>query len=306
MDRIGFIGLGLMGQPMARRLLAAGYPLQVWNRTPEKARALVEAGASAAGSPAEVAASSDVVFTSLTDASACTSVLCGPRGILDGAHPGLVVIDVSSIGPEAARGLAASARERGVAMLDAPVSGGPKVAGEGRLGIMVGGPRATFGRCEPLLAHLGSMVLYVGESGAGVTLKLISNLVMGIAIHACAEAMVLAAKVGIDPQLVMQITSIPGTGPQTGAMATRGPRILQHNFFPPHFSTDNMYKDLSGALALADAVGVPLPAATAVREMLKAVKARGDGRIDSSAVVTVLEALADTKVGRSAEPPRPA
>jgi 3-hydroxyisobutyrate dehydrogenase-like beta-hydroxyacid dehydrogenase len=298
MERLGFVGLGLMGQQMARRLLGAGYPLAVWNRTPEKATPLLQAGAKWADGPRRVAEAADVVFTSLTDAAACQEVACGPGGILEGAHTGLILVDASSIAPEASRGLAERAATRGVAMLDCPVSGGPKVAGEGRLGIMVGGPRPAFEACEPILKHLGSLILYVGENGQGVTLKLISNLVMGIAIHACAEAMVLASKAGIDPQLVMDITSIPGTGPQTGAMLTRGPRIIQHNFFPPHFSTSNMYKDLTGALALADQVGVSLPAATAVRELLKAVKSRGDGHIDSSAVVTVLEAMANTTVGR--------
>jgi 3-hydroxyisobutyrate dehydrogenase-like beta-hydroxyacid dehydrogenase len=264
----------------------------------------VDAGAIWADGPRDVAKRAAIVFTSLTDAAACEQVVCGRGGILEGAEGGLVIVDVSSIGPEAARRLAGRARERGVAMLDAPVSGGPKVAGEGRLGIMVGGPRSAFERCEPILKHLGSLILYVGENGQGVTLKLISNLVMGIAIHACAEAMVLATKAGIDPQLVMDITSIPGTGPQTGAMLTRGPRILRHHFFPPHFSTANMYKDLSGALALADEVGVSLPAASAVRELLKAVKSRGDGHIDSSAVVTVLETMANTTVGSQGPEPR--
>ena len=300
MERIGFIGLGLMGHPMSRRLLAADYPVTVWNRTAEKAKALLEAGAKWAESARAVAEASDVVFLSLTDASACEHVICGAHGLLEGAHPGLVIVDASSIGPDAARAIAAAAAAKGVAMFDAPVSGGPKVAAEGRLGIMVGGPADRFPVCKPILQHLGSMILYVGENGQGVTLKLISNLIMGIAIHASAEALVLAAKAGIDPQLVVDITSIPGTGPQTGAMATRGPRILEHNFFPPHFSADNMYKDLSAALALADKIGVSLPAATVCRELLRAVKSQGNGHIDSSAVVTVLEAMASTKVAPKA------
>jgi len=296
MERIGFIGLGLMGQPMSRRLLDAGYPLTIWNRTAEKAKSLLAAGAKWAESPQALARASEVVFLSLTDAAACEEVLGGRQGLLEGAHPGLVIVDASSIGPDAARALATRAAAKGVSMLDAPVSGGPKVAGEGRLAIMVGGPADRFSACKPILEHLGSMILYVGESGQGVTLKLISNLVMGIAIHASAEALVLAAKAGIDPQLVIDITSVPGTGPQTGAMATRGPRILKHNFFPPHFSADNMYKDLSAALGLADKIGVSLPAATVCRELLRAVKSQGNGHIDSSAVVTILEGMANTKV----------
>ena len=193
--------------------------------------------------------------------------------------------------------IAERAKAKGVAMLDAPVSGGPKVAAEGRLGIMVGGPKETFQACEPLLKQLGSMVLYVGGNGKGTTVKLIANLIMGVAIQAAAESLVLAAKAGIDPQVIIDITSLPGTGPQTGAMATRGPRMMQHNFYPPHFSTDNMHKDLSGALRLAEKFGVSLPTASAAREMLRAVKSQGNGRIDSSAVVTVLEAMANTTIG---------
>ena len=295
MERIGFIGLGTMGEVMSRRLLAAGYPLTVWNRTREKGVHLVEAGAKWADSPAEVAGA-DVVITMVTDSAASEAVICGPQGVLDGAHPGLIVIDSGSIEPEASASIAERARARGVAMLDAPVSGGPKVAAEGRLGIMVGGPRETFQACEPILKRLGSMVLYVGENGKGTTLKLIANIVMGVAIQAAAESLVLAAKAGIDPQKVIDITSLPGTGPQTGAMATRGPRMIQHHFYPPHFSTNNMHKDLSGALRLAEKYGVSLPTVSAARELLRAVKSQGNGHIDSSAVVTVLETMANTTV----------
>jgi 3-hydroxyisobutyrate dehydrogenase-like beta-hydroxyacid dehydrogenase len=186
-------------------------------------------------------------------------------------------------------------------MLDAPVSGGPKVAAEGRLGIMVGGSKEAFQTCEPILKKLGSMVLYVGDSGKGTTLKLIANLVMGVAIQAVAESLVLATKAGIHPQLVVDITSLPGTGPQTGAMATRGPRMINHNFVPAHFSTNNMLKDLTGTLKLGEKYGVSLPAVSVAREMLRAVKAQNNGEIDSSAVVTVLEAMANIPVPASSK-----
>lgn len=283
---------------MVQRLMAAGYPLTVWNRTEEKAKPLIDEGAAWAGSPKEVAAASDVVFTMTTDAAASEEVICGPNGVLEGAHPGLIVIDSASIPPEASQAIAARAQEKGVALLDAPVSGGPKVAANGALGIMVGGPEDAFKTCEPILNELGKMVLYTGASGNGTTLKLIANLVMGVAIQASAEALVLAAKVGMDPQVVIDITSLPGTGPQTGAMATRGPRMIGRNFFPPHFSTNNMDKDLTGAIRLAEKFGVSLPATSAAREVLRAVKSRGEGEIDSAAVVTVLEAMADTSVAK--------
>jgi 2-hydroxy-3-oxopropionate reductase len=298
MERIGFIGLGVMGQVMSRRLMDAGYPLTVWNRTKDKGAPLIRDGAQWADSPKDLASVSDVVFTMVTDSSASEAVTCGAGGVLDGAHPGLVLIDSSSIEPEMSCSIAERAKARGVDMLDAPVSGGPKVAAEGRLGIMVGGPKATFQVCEPILKQLGSMILYVGKNGQGTTLKLIANLIMGVAIQAAAESLVLAAKAGIDPQLVIDITSLPGTGPQTGAMATRGPRMIQHHFFPPHFSANNMHKDLSGALKLAEKYGVSLPTVSAAREILRAVKSQGNGHIDSSAVVTVLEAMASTTVSR--------
>jgi 3-hydroxyisobutyrate dehydrogenase-like beta-hydroxyacid dehydrogenase len=298
--RIGFIGLGTMGVAMCRRLMATGSQLTVWNRTPARGEALLREGARWAASPKEVAAACEVVFTMVTDAAASEVVILGKAGILEGVHPKLVVIDSASIAPEASRAIAARVEAAGAAMLDAPVSGGPKVAAEGRLGIMVGGPAAAFDACKPILDRLGQMVLHTGANGNGTTLKLICNLIMGVAIEACAEALVLAAKLGIDPQVVIDMTSLPGTGPQTGAMATRGPRMVKHDFFPPHFSAANMDKDLTGVLRLAEAAGVSLPAASAAREMLRAVKSRGDGHIDSSAVVTVLEAMAATTLARPA------
>lgn len=293
---IGFIGLGTMGMVMARRLMSTGHALTVWNRTQSAGDPLVAEGATWAGSPRDVAAAADIVFTMVTDSAASEAVIGGPNGILEAARPGLIIIDSASIMPEDSQRIAARTMDKGVAMLDAPVSGGPKVAAEGKLGIMVGGPEEAFKTCEPILRHLGSMVLYTGGNGNGTTLKLIANLVMGVTIQASAEALVLAAKIGIDPQVVIDITSLPGTGPQTGAMATRGPRMIRHHFSPAHFSANNMDKDLTGALRLAEKFGVSLPTTSAAREILRAVRAQGNGHIDSSAVVTVLESMANTSI----------
>lgn len=301
---LGFIGTGAMGTALTRRLMASGYTVTVWNRTPAGAEASLKEGAKWADTPAAVARACDVVFSMVTDAAASRAVICGEHGVLAGAHPGLVVIDAASINPDDTRAISAECAARGVPMLDAPVSGGPKVAAEGRLGIMVGGDEAAFRQCEPLFAKLGAKVIYTGASGNGTTLKIICNLIMGVAIEACAEALVLAAKLGIDPQVVVDMTSLPGTGPQTGAMATRGPRMIAHQFTPPYFSAANMDKDLTGAIRLAERHGVSLPAASAAREILRAVKSQGNGHIDSSAVVTVLEAMAATSVAE-ASPRRP-
>ena len=290
MKRIGFIGIGLMGQHMARCLLEGGYPLTVWNRTGEKASSLLAAGAYWADSPKAVAQASDVVITMVTDSKASEGVICGTGGVLEGVHPGLILIDMGSIAPEVSRSIAARARAKGVSMLDAPVTGNPKVASEGKLGIMVGGPKETFETCLPILEKMGIKIVYVGENGKGSTLKLINNLILGIAIEAVAEAFVLATKVGIDPQKVIEITSVGGA--RTGAMETRGPRMARHEF-APHFSTNNMYKDLSSAMRLAEEAGVSLPAASISTEMLRAAKSQGKGDLDSCAVMTVLEALAN-------------
>jgi 3-hydroxyisobutyrate dehydrogenase-like beta-hydroxyacid dehydrogenase len=290
MQRIGFIGIGLMGKEMTRRLLEAGYPLAVWNRTKDKADPLVKAGAIWRQSPKALAEDAEVVITMVTDSAASEEVICGKDGVLEGVHPGLVLIDMGSIAPEMSRSIAARAKARGVPMLDAPVTGNPKVAADGKLGIMVGGPREAFDACLPILGKMGVKIIHVGESGKGTTLKLINNLIMGVAIQAVAEGLVLAMKAGIDPQKVVEITSVGGA--RTGAMETRGPRMIKRDF-SPHFSVNNMYKDLSGALKLAEEVGASLPATSIAREMLRAVKSQGNGNMDSSIVLTVIEAMAD-------------
>ncbi len=293
MQRVGFIGMGLMGSQMSRKILEAKYPLTVWNRKKEKAGALISGGAKWADSPKAVAQASDVVITMVTDSAASEEVICGKNGILEGAHPGLILIDMGSIAPETSRSIAERARAKGIPMLDAPVTGNPKVASEGKLGIMVGGPKETFDACLPIFEKMGIKIIHVGENGKGTTLKLINNLVMGVAIEAVAEALVLAAKAGIDPQKVLEITSVGGA--RTGAMETRGPRMIKHDF-TPHFSISNMHKDLSGALKLAEEVGASLPAASIAREILRAAKSQGKGDLDSCSVITILETLANTTV----------
>jgi 3-hydroxyisobutyrate dehydrogenase-like beta-hydroxyacid dehydrogenase len=293
MQRIGFIGIGLMGQQMARRVLLGGYPLTIWNRTRDKARPLLEAGAAWADSPRALAQVSDMVITMVTDSAASEQVAYGPGGVLEGAHPGLVLVDMSSITPETSRAIAKRAAVCGVAMLDAPVTGAPRVAADGKLGIMVGGPRETFEHCRPLLQTMGVKIVYAGLNGMGSTLKLVNNLILGVAIHASAEALVLATKAGLDPQAVIEITSVGGA--RTGAMETRGPRMVKRDF-SPHFSANNMYKDLSNVVRLAEECGVSLPVTGAAREILRAVKSQGKGELDSSVVITILETMADTRV----------
>jgi len=296
METIGFIGLGLMGTPMSRRLQSGGYPMVVWNRTAEKARSLLEGGACWANSPKEVGAQSDIVITMVTDSAASEAVACGPSGVLEGAHPGMILLDMSSITPDVSRSIAERAAAVGVGMLDAPVTGSVGAASEGALGIMASGPKETFDRCMSVLQRLGIKVAYAGVNGNGCTLKLLNNLILGVALEAVCEAMVLAAKLGIDPALLMEVTTVGGA--QTGAMASRGPRILSRDF-DPRFSINNQHKDLVSALALATQAQVPVPIAAATTEIYEAARAQGKGNLDSAALVTVLETLANVKVSGS-------
>ena len=286
--RIGFIGLGLMGTPIVLNLLKGGFEVAVWNRSEPKLAAALEAGASRADTIADLARGSDIVMMMVTDAAASEAVICGPDGVLDHARSGTVLIDMGSIAPEMSRSLAERAAARGVAMLDAPVTGNPNVARAAKLGIMVGGDAAVLDRVRPVLEALSAVIVHAGPSGAGSTLKLVNNLILGVAIEAVAEALVLARKAGIDPDCVRQITSVGGA--RTGAMETRGARMIAGDF-SPHFSTDNMHKDLSTALRLAESLGAAAPVGVAALEMLEAARKQGKGAMDSAVVYQVLAQL---------------
>ena len=182
MQRIGFIGIGLMGRHMALHLLKAGHPLTVWNRTENKAQELLSEGAAWADSPKAVARDSDVLITMVTDSAASEEVICGSNGVLEGAREGMILIDMGSIAPEMSRSIAERARAKGVSMLDAPVTGAPKVAAAGKLGIMVGGSEETLEACLPIFEIMAAKIVYAGDNGMGTTLKLINNLIMGVAI----------------------------------------------------------------------------------------------------------------------------
>lgn len=286
--RIGFIGLGMMGTPLVLNLLKAGFEVMVWNRTPAKTADAREAGASGAASIGDLARQTDVVITMVTDAAASEAVICGQGGVLDNIRQGTVLIDMGSIAPEMSRSIAARAAARGVAMLDAPVTGNPKVAQAGKLGIMVGGNTEALERVRPILEAVSAVIVHAGPSGAGSTLKLVNNLILGVAIEVVAEALVLARKAGIDPDCVRQITSVGGA--RTGAMETRGQRMIAGDF-SPHFSANNMHKDLSTALRLADNLGAATPVAGAALEVLRAARAQGKGEMDSAVVYQIVEQL---------------
>ena len=295
MQRVGLIGLGLMGNPMCRRLLGAGLPVTVWNRTPEKAQSLLEAGARWAGSPKEVAAASDIVITMVTDSQAVLEVTCGAQGVLEGAHRGLILVDMSSIDPSTSRSVAERAGRAGVGFIDAPVTGSVPQAEQGTLGILAGGKPEHLEEARPVLSHLGSKIIHAGPNGCGTMLKLLNQIVFAVVMEVNAEALVLAQKAGLDPQLLLEVLAAGGA--RTVAMETRGPRIIQRDF-APRFSLANQHKDLTNALAMAQDLGVPVPTAAAAHEVYQAAKAQGKGSQDSCAVVMALQAMA----GLSAPP----
>jgi len=294
MQRIGLIGTGLMGIPMGKRLLDAGYPLTVWNRTAEKAKPLLDAGARWVASPREVAAASDIVITMVTDSRAVETVVCGAGGVLEGAHPGLILIDMSTIEPTTSKSVAARAAAAGVGMLDAPVVGTVPQAEQGVLGILVGGAKEHLEAVRPVLNCLGNKIFHIGPNGSGITIKLINQIVFSVVLEINAEALVLAQKAGIAPQLLIDVLSAGGA--RTVAMETRGPWILQRDF-KPRFSLANQHKDLTNALAMAQDLGVPVPTAAVAHEIYQMARAQGKGHLDGSVVVTALEAMANVVIG---------
>ena len=292
--RIGFIGLGIMGRPMARNLLAAGHELVVDSHHPDATVELVAAGARAGGRPHEIAQQVDVVITMLPNSPQVREVALGPDGIVDGAHPGLVHVDMSSIAPPVSREIAAALSGKGVAMLDAPVSGGEPKAVDGTLSIMVGGDRAVFDRVRDVLGAVGSTVTHVGDAGAGNTAKLANQVVVALNIAAVAEAFVLAEKAGVPAASVLE--AIRGGLAGSTVLEAKAPMMLGHDF-APGFRIDLHVKDLLNALDTAHEVGVPLPLSAAVLEMMTALRAAGHGGHDHSGLLRHYETLAATRVG---------
>ena len=287
--RIGFIGIGIMGRRMARRILDGGYPLTVWNRNRDKTEQLVAAGAVWADSPCDVALDSDVVITMVTDGAASESVICGRNGVLAGTHPGLCLVDMSSIDPPVSRRIARRAAEYGVSMLDAPVTGAPHVAEAGSLGIMVGGSRSLLDELKPIFDLMAARIVHVGDNGQGVTLKLLNNAIMAVAVQGVAEVLTLARKCDIDPEKVFDITQLGGA--KTAAMDVRGRRMIDRDF-DPGFSIDNMHKDITATMRLATEAKASIPATGAALEILRSARTRGLGDQDGAAICAVLEMLA--------------
>ncbi len=293
-ERVGYIGLGLMGAAMARNLMKAGHTVVVHNRSRAIVGELVAEGAVEAFSPQEVAAQVAVVFTCLPDSPDVEQVALGPEGIAAGAHAGLVMVDHSTIKPETARHVAAGLGAAGVPFLDAPVSGGDVGARAGTLSIMVGGPREAFERVLPLFEATGKTITHVGESGAGQVAKACNQIMVAAQMVALGELLVLAQKAGVDPQRV--VSAIQGGAAQCWTLDTKPQRIFAGNR-APGFKAYMQHKDLGIVLDTARAYGVSLPLTATSAQLFEAMLQTGLREMDNSAVLGVLEMLSGTRVG---------
>ena len=295
--KIGFIGLGVMGAPMARNLLAADREVVAWNRSPEPLAALVEAGAQAAESPAAVAAQADVLITILKDDPVVREVLGGSDGAIAAAPAGSLVIDMSTVSPALARELAAEAGARGVGFLDAPVSGGDVGARDGTLSIMVGGEAADVERARPVFEVLGSRVTHVGEAGAGQVAKACNQVLVAVIFAGLSEALVLGSKLGVDPAAILD--AVGGGMAANQIMEVRRHNFLDHDF-APGFKVDLHHKDLEIALGASAEVDAPLPLTAEVQQMFRQLRAAGHGEEDDSALLRVAEQRAAHRLGDDA------
>ncbi len=292
-ERIGFIGLGIMGRGMAANILKAGFPLTVWNRTPERTDELAAAGATVAASPAALAAGCDIIITCVSDTPDVEAVILGAEGVIHGAQPGSLVIDMSTISPAVTKQIAAALAEKGVAMLDAPISGGSEGAARGTLSIMVGGSAADLQRAMPVLQTMGQRITHVGPSGAGQTVKLVNQVMVVGNCLAMAEGLMLAQAGGVDLDKCLEAVSGGAAG--SWMLSNRGPQILARDW-RPGFTIALQQKDLRLVLEAADAVGAPLPGTALVFQLYRTLEARGLSGDGNHALIKALEALAGFEV----------
>lgn len=283
---VGFIGLGIMGKPMSKNLLKAGYKLVVYNRSRASVDELVEAGAEGANSPKEVAEKCDVIITMLPNSPDVRAVCLGENGIIEGSKPGLMLIDMSSIDPVETKAIGAKLKESGIQMMDAPVSGGEPKAIDGTLSVMVGGSKENFEKYKGLLSAMASSVVYVGNLGSGNVAKLANQVIVATNIAAVAEALSLAKKNGADPELVYQ--AIRGGLAGSTVLDAKAPMMLEHSF-KPGFRIELHIKDLNNVLSAAKATGADVPLSSKVLDMMKTLETDGFGKEDHSALFRFYE-----------------
>ena len=295
--KIGFVGLGIMGRPMSRNLLKAGYKLIVYDLFPAGVDEVVAAGAARGHSAKDVASRSDVTITMLPDGPDVEKAVLDPGGVLEGARPGSTIVDMSSISPLVSQKVGKACAEKGVAFLDAPVSGGESKAIDGTLAIMVGGDREVFDQVTPILHAMGSTVTLTGPVGAGNVTKLANQIIVACNIAAMGEALVLATRAGLDPEVVY--SAIRGGLAGSTVLDAKAPMVISRNF-KPGFRIRLHEKDLRNALLAAEDLKVPLPLTSIVQGMIMSLMNEGKADLDHSAIVTAVERMAGVEVARPA------
>ncbi len=293
--KIGFIGLGVMGKPMAINLVKAGYDVHVYDRKEENMNAVVEAGGKAASCNKELGETCDVIITMVPNSPQVKEVMLGAEGLINVMSEGNIFVDCSSINPMASKEISAELAKKGIRMLDAPVSGGEPMAIEGTLSFMVGGPQDLFDEVKPMLDVMGASVVRCGEVGAGNTTKLANQIIVACNIQACSEAFTLAQMTGVDPALVFE--AIKGGLAGSNVMKAKVPMMLEGNT-KPGFRIDLHIKDLNNALDAAHSVGAPVPMTAQVQEVFQWLHNNGEGSADHSAIELYYEKLTGIKLGR--------
>lgn len=295
-DKLGFIGLGIMGLSMARNLIKAGFAVRVWNRTPAKMALLAAEGAATAASPADLAAQCDVVFICVSDTPDVEAVITGEHGVLAGLQPGALVVDMSTISPAATRALAAAVAARGGVMLDAPVSGGSEGAARGTLTIMVGGPAEAVERARPCFQAMGKTITHVGDHGAGQMVKLVNQILVVVTMLGVGEALLFAQAGGLD--LEKTLAAVSGGAAGSWMLSNRGPQVIARDW-RPGFMIDLQQKDVRLVLDEADRLGVPMLASSLVFNLYRVLQQDGLGAEGNHALVKALEKLAGLEIKKA-------
>lgn len=291
--KIGFVGLGIMGKPMVKNLLKTGYEVVAYDVVSENVQEVVKAGAIAAGSSKNVAEQTGLIITMLPNSPHVKAAVLGENGILEGAKPGTILVDMSSIAPLASQEICKACEEKGVRMIDAPVSGGEPKAIDGTMSIMVGGDKEVFDEVYDILMVMGGSAVYCGDIGAGNTTKLANQVIVALNIAAVSEAFMLSTKAGVNPAKVFE--AIKGGLAGSTVMNAKVPMITEGNF-KPGFKIDLHIKDLNNALDTGHSVGAPLPFTALVMEILQGLKADGYGQNDHSAIARYYEKLTNTEI----------
>ena len=295
MKRIGFIGLGIMGGAMSTNLLKTGFPLTVWNRTPEKMRPLLEAGAKPVKSPKEVAERSDIVIDMVTDSKDVEEVLLGKEGVIHGARPGTIVVDMSTISPIVTREIAKKLGEKGIRMLDAPVSGGDIGARNATLSIMVGGDAEAYEECLPVFQAMGKTITYIGGHGDGQVCKAVNQILVGVNVLGVAEALMFASKAGVDVDKVL--AAVSGGAAGSWQLANNGPKMLKGDY-TPGFKVKDYIKDLRIIMETAAETKTPLVETAVVQQMFRNLDAEGLRDKGTQAVIVAVEKLVGKKLAK--------